>query len=187
MARQGKVNNKSNDGRIPFSFLTLGVLVMRMLACWRTTKAALMLLVAPVPSPAVKSQNVCCEIGPGLFVSKRNRNAQFPPAGFNGSLILPLISIKRKMERHGLRGWAEENIAKDLFCFFLQMLCEIECEKCNCLWLTPFLSCIFSVEESEILLLSSEIRFQTSSNKWISIKTGILVHMWEKTILILTF
>lgn len=153
-----------------------GVLVMRMLACWRTTKAALMLLVTPVPSPAVKSQNVCCEIGPGLFVSKGNRNAQFPPAGFNGSLILPLISIKRKMERHGLRGWAEENIAKDLFCFFLQMLCEIECEKCNCLWLTPFLSCIFSVEESEILLLSSEIRVQTSSNKWISIKTGILVH-----------
>lgn len=49
-----------------------------------------MLLVTPVPSPAVKSQNVCCEIGPGLFVSKRNRNAQFPPAGFNGSLIFTL-------------------------------------------------------------------------------------------------
>lgn len=37
-----------------------------------------MLLVAPVPSPAVKSQNVCCEIGPGLFVSKGNRNAVSP-------------------------------------------------------------------------------------------------------------
>lgn len=143
MAREGKVNNKSNDGRIPFSFLTFGVLVMRMLACWRTTKAALMLLVTPVPSPAGKSQNVCCEIGPGLFVSKGNRNAQFPPAGFNGSLILPLISIKRKMERHGLRGWAEENIAKDLFCFFLQMLCEIECEKCNLFVVDSFLKLYF--------------------------------------------
>lgn len=143
MARQGKVNNKNNDGRIPFSFLTFGVLVMRMLACWRTTKAALMLLVTPVPSPAGKSQNVCCEIGPGLFVSKGNRNAQFPPAGFNGSLILPLISIKRKMERHGLRGWAEENIAKDLFCFFLQMLCEIECEKCNLFVVDSFLKLYF--------------------------------------------
>lgn len=120
-----------------------GVLVMRMLACWRTTKAALMLLVTPVPSPAGKSQNVCCEIGPGLFVSKGNRNAQFPPAGFNGSLILPLISIKRKMERHGLRGWAEENIAKDLFCFFLQMLCEIECEKCNLFVVDSFLKLYF--------------------------------------------
>lgn len=120
-----------------------GVLVMRMLACWRTTKAALMLLVTPVPSPAGKSQNVCCEVGPGLFVSKGNRNAQFPPAGFNGSLILPLISIKRKMERHGLRGWAEENIAKDLFCFFLQMLCEIECEKCNLFVVDSFLKLYF--------------------------------------------